>query len=80
MMCVVGCILRMLGSPIILHVCMFYAGRESLFGNSPRFKGDSAQFFLEKRILCKLARDMSLCAGHILGWVMTYTYDLYVVA
>ena len=47
MLCAVGCILRMPGSPMILCACMACAGRESLFGNSPKYKGDSVQFFLK---------------------------------
>ena len=27
--------------------------------------------FLKKNILCRLVGDVSLCADHILGWVMT---------
>ena len=70
LLCAVGCILKMPGTPIFLCGCTVCAGRKSSFENSPKYRGNSAQFSLEM-VQYRLARDMSLCAGHDPGWVMT---------
>ena len=42
-LCAVGCILRMPGSPMVLFACVFCGRWGSVFGNSPKYKGNSAQ-------------------------------------
>ena len=69
-LCAVGCILRMPGSPMILCTHMVCLGRESLFENNPKYKGDSVRFSLEKSNvgllgMCPYAPIMAL------DWVVT---------
>ena len=73
-LCAVGCILRILGSPTFVCVCIVPAGRGSVFGNSPKYKGNSARFFFNK-VSCRYTRDMSLCASHGLGGVVTKGHE-----
>ena len=47
MFCAVACILRMHGSSMVLCVCIVCVGKGSVLGNSPEYKENSAQFFLE---------------------------------
>ena len=69
-LCAVGCILKMPGSPTSVCVCFVPAGGGSVFGNSPKYKGNSTRFFFNK-VSCRLARDVSLCTGHGLSGAVT---------
>ena len=67
--CAVGCTLRMPGSPNNFMCSYCCVGRESSFGNSPKYKGNSARFSFEM-IWYRLARDVSPCAGYNLSGVV----------
>ena len=58
MLCAVGYILKIPGSPIVLCVCVICAERESVFGNSPKYKENSTQF-LRKMSSIGLLGDVS---------------------
>ena len=47
MFCAVACILRIHGSPMVLCVCIVCVSKGFVLGNSPKYKENPAQFFLE---------------------------------
>ena len=53
-----------------LHICMFYADDDLYLGIILNTKETLSDFLLEQS-LSRLARDVSLRAGHGWGWVMT---------
>ena len=71
MLCAVGYILRMPRSPMILYACIVLQGDDPYLGIVLNIKGTLFDFIWKKRVYCRLAKDVSLCAGHVLSWVVT---------
>ena len=57
MLYIVGCIMRMIGSPMVLCVCVICAKRGFIFRNSLEYKGDFTNFH-EKCVMKGLIGDL----------------------